>query len=202
MRPSSAAFLFFAAILIYAAIPASSSPAREPQQQSARPAPTDHQAAIESKSAQKQPTAQPNGTPIASKVHTFRGKVEKIDGSTGMLTVSGENVPGWTTRAACAARASFQGSASQCLTVMRWRALGLAHNRRSKWPSVWRIGLSLALTSNRNCSRWTRNPIRRMCSKSQTVSGRPRQLNRRRIQQRSGRCSRTRQPRVPSDQVN
>src|ERR1700732_1047016 len=95
MRPSSAAFLFFAAILIYAAIPASSSPAREPQQQSARPAPTDHQAAIESKSAQKQPTAQPNGTPIASKVHTFRGKVEKIDGSTGMLTVSGENVPGW-----------------------------------------------------------------------------------------------------------
>jgi Cu/Ag efflux protein CusF len=44
---------------------------------------------------QTKPDAQGKNVATAKKGHTFRGKVEKVDPKTHMLTIDGENVPGW-----------------------------------------------------------------------------------------------------------
>jgi Cu/Ag efflux protein CusF len=45
--------------------------------------------------SQSKANAQSKSVANAKKEHTFRGRVEKVDPNTHMLTVDGENVPGW-----------------------------------------------------------------------------------------------------------
>lgn len=65
-----------------------------PTEQAADPTP--NSSATSTGSSSKTQAAQANNKSVAAKKeHIFRGRVEKIDPNTHMLTVDGENVPGW-----------------------------------------------------------------------------------------------------------